>query len=76
MKRILLIFSLLLGIVLNSKAQIILDNQTGCDLKIWEVCVNANCEVINETPFVVNAGASLNFPRCTPPLQTYFIVQN
>ena len=76
MKRILLVFSLLLGIVLNSQAQIILNNQTGCDFKIWVVCIDQNCNIVNETPYVVNAGTNLNVPRCTPPLQTYFIIQS
>lgn len=76
MKRILLVLGVLLGFVVTSQAQITLDNQTGCDLKIWVVCVDQNCNVVNETPYDVNAGDNINVPDCPAPLQTYFLVQN
>jgi hypothetical protein len=76
MRKLVCLLSLVLCMALSSQAQIMVDNQSGCDLKIWVVCIDLNCQVVNETPYDVNAGTTLNVPRCNPPLQTYFLIQN
>ena len=58
-----------------SFAQTNATNQTNCDVEVWVLCYDANCNYQSETMYVVPAGATVQIPDCPPPSITEFFVR-
>lgn len=64
MKKLLLAAAMLLTTAIASKAQTVIDNQTGCNVDVVQICLDAACMPISTAAYSMPPFTNFTIPNC------------